>query len=133
MRNCSKRFPSSSLFESARESGKGALEMSPPRLRAVSIAGLFCLLIFTLSVACKDQDASTQPVAEDSPSPAAPRIDAGRAFEDVKKMVELGPGHPAPSLKRNSRSSSKANSRVTALKLLATSSTAIHHTARSRW
>jgi len=65
--------------------------MSPPRLRAVSIAGLFCLLIFTLSVACKDQDASTQPVAEDSPSPAAPRIDAGRAYENVKKMVELGP------------------------------------------
>jgi Zn-dependent M28 family amino/carboxypeptidase len=65
--------------------------MLPPRLKTVSIAGLYTILIFAFSVACKSQDASTQPETESSASPAAPAVDASRAYDDVKRMVELGP------------------------------------------
>jgi len=65
--------------------------MSPPRLRTVSVAGLLSVLACLCSVACKDTDPPTQPVAEAAASPTAPKIDAGRAYEDVKRMVELGP------------------------------------------
>src|SRR5262249_21537901 len=58
---------------------------------AVSIAGLFCLLTLAFSVACNSQDASTQPVSEAAASPAVPKVDANRAYNDVKKMVEFGP------------------------------------------
>jgi Zn-dependent M28 family amino/carboxypeptidase len=65
--------------------------MLPPKRGTVSIAALFCLLLSSFSIACKDQDASTQPVPETTASPAGPKIDANRAYEDVKKMVEFGP------------------------------------------
>jgi len=58
---------------------------------AISIAALFCLLTLALFVACNSQDASTQPVTEASASPGVPKIDANRAYDDVKKMVEFGP------------------------------------------
>lgn len=65
--------------------------MLPPRSRTVSIASLFTLLIFVFSIACKSQDASTQPEPEAAATPSTPEIDASRAYEDVKRMVELGP------------------------------------------
>jgi len=65
--------------------------MLPPRPWTVSIAAIICLLTSSFSVACTEQGASTQPIAETEPSPPVPKIDANRAYEDVKKMVEFGP------------------------------------------
>jgi len=64
--------------------------MSSPHSRTRFVLEPLLLLLLTFSVACKGPDASTEPVAAPA-SPAVHGIDASRAYQNVKKMVELGP------------------------------------------